>query len=160
VGSSMYVIKGTAWNQMGSVNAVQYRIDDGEWMSASFNQSETPLGPLERFEWTIGIDLDNLPEREVVIEIRGLSDDGQSLPIIVTVQGNGLQDSSTMGSNTLILVASSMLVVLLLMLLLNSKTEKPSLLVSTSYETIEEALEKDQEMALVIDAELVEDKKS
>ena len=158
--SSMYVIKGTAWNQMGSVNAVQYRIDDGEWMSASFNQSETPLGPLERFEWTIGIDLDNLPEREVVIEIRGLSDDGQSLPIIVTVQGNGLQDSSTMGSNTLILVASSMLVVLLLMLLLNSKTEKPSLLVSTSDETIEEALEKDQEMALVIDAELVEDKKS
>jgi len=158
--SSMYVIKGTAWNQMGSVNAVQYRIDDGEWMSASFNQSETPLGPLERFEWTIGIDLDNLPEREVVIEIRGLSDDGQSLPIMVTVQGNGMQDSSTMGSNTLILVASSMFIVLILMLLLNSKTEKPSLLVSTSDETIEEALEKDQEMALVIDAELVDDKKS
>ena len=60
--SSMYVISGIAWNQMGSVNAVEYRIDGGEWMSASFNQSETPLGPLERFEWTIGIDLDKLPK--------------------------------------------------------------------------------------------------
>ena len=158
--SSMYVITGTAWNQMGSVNAVEYRIDGGEWMSASFNQSETPLGPLERFEWTIGIDLDKLPERDVVIEIRGLSDDGQSLPIMITVQGNGITDSSSMGSNTLILVASSMLVVLILMLLFNSKTEKPSLLIATSDETIEEALEKDYEMALVIDAELVEDKKN
>ena len=158
--SSMYVITGTAWNQMGSVNAVEYRIDGGEWMSASFNQSETPLGPLERFDWTIGIDLDKLPERDVVIEIRGLSDDGQSLPIMITVQGNGITDSSSMGSNTLILVASSMLVVLILMLLFNSKTEKPSLLIATSDETIEEALEKDYEMALVIDAELVEDKKN
>ena len=158
--SSMYVITGTAWNQMGSVNAVEYRIDGGEWMSASFNQSETPLGPLERFDWTIGIDLDKLPERDVVIEIRGLSDDGQSLPIMITVQGNGITDSSSMGSNTLILVASSMLVVLILMLLFNSKTEKPLLLIATSDETIEEALEKDYEMALVIDAELVEDKKN
>ena len=158
--SSMYVISGIAWNQMGSVNAVEYRIDGGEWMSASFNQSETPLGPLERFEWTIGIDLDKLPERDVVIEIRGLSDDGQSLPIMITVQGNGIVDSSSMGSNTLILVASSMFVVLILMLLLNSKTEKPSLLISSSDETIEEVLEKDYEMALVIDAELVEDEKN
>ena len=158
--SGMYIITGIAWNQMGSVNSVEYRIDGGEWMSASFNQSETPLGPLERFDWTIGIDLDKLPERDVVIEIRGLSDDGQSLPIMITVQGNGITDSSSMGSNTLILVASSMLVVLILMLLFNSKTEKPSLLIATSDETIEEALEKDYEMALVIDAELVEDEKN
>jgi len=158
--SGMYIITGIAWNQMGSVNSVEYRIDGGEWMSASFNQSETPLGPLERFDWTIGIDLDKLPERDVVIEIRGLSDEGQSLPIMITVQGNGITDSSSMGSNTLILVASSMLVVLILMLLFNSKTEKPSLLIATSDETIEEVLEKDYEMALVVDAELVEDEKN
>ena len=53
----MYIITGLAWNQMGSVNAVEYRIDGGEWMSASFNRSKNPLGPLERFEWTIGLDL-------------------------------------------------------------------------------------------------------
>ena len=158
--SGMYIITGLAWNQMGSVNAVEYRIDGGEWMSASFNQSENPLGPLERFEWTIGIDLDKLPERDVVIEIRGLSDEGQSLPIMLTVQGNGIEESSSMSYNTFILVASSMLIVLIMVLLFNSKTEKPSLLISTSDETIDEVLDKDYEMALVVDAELIEDKKS
>ena len=29
--SDMYVIDGFAWNQMGSVNSVEYRIDGGEW---------------------------------------------------------------------------------------------------------------------------------
>ena len=51
-------------------------------------------------------------------------------------------------------------IITVLMLLLNSKTEKPSLLISSSDETIEEVLEKDYEMALVIDAELVEDEKN
>ena len=63
-----------------------------------------------------------------------------------------------MSYNTFILVASSMLIVLIMVLLFNSKTEKPSLLISTD-ETIDEVLDKDYEMALVVDAELIEIRK-
>ena len=79
---------------------------------------------------------------------------------MITVQGNGISDSSSMGSGTLIVVGISILVVFILMLMFNSRIEKPSSLMYSSDETIEEALEKDYEMALVIDAELVDGEKN
>lgn len=155
--SSMYEITGFAWNQMGSVNSVGYRIDGGEWMSASYNETDTPLGPLERFQWTIGLDLDNLPLGDVVIEIRGLSDEGFSLPITLTVQGNGLSDSSSSGLDldSLLLVGPVILIIALILLFI-SKTETPMMLVNSSEESIDEALEKDYDLSVVVDAELLE----
>jgi hypothetical protein len=155
--SSMYEITGFAWNQMGSVNSVGYRIDGGEWMSASYNETDTPLGPLERFQWTIGLDLDNLPLGDVVIEIRGLSDEGFSLPITLTVQGNGLSDSSSSGLDldSLLLVGPVILIIALILLFI-SRTETPMMLVNSSEESIDEALEKDYDLSVVVDAELLE----
>jgi hypothetical protein len=155
--SSMYEITGFAWNQMGSVNSVGYRIDGGEWMSASYNETDTPLGPLERFQWTIGLDLDNLPSGDVVIEIRGLSDEGFSLPITLTVQGNGLSDSSSSGLDldSLLLVGPVILIIALILLFI-SRTETPMMLVNSSEESIDEALEKDYDLSVVVDAELLE----
>jgi len=158
VDSGMFVLEGFAWNQMGSVNSVEYRIDGGEWMSASFEDTETPLEALERFQWTIGLDLDNLPSGDVLIEIRGISDDGQSLPINVIVQGTGLGDSGSSGfaSNIVMIAGSVMILIFAIALLFISRTETPQLLISTSDETIEEALEKDYDLSAVIDAELVD----
>ncbi|RJU83158.1 MAG: hypothetical protein DWB99_02955 [Candidatus Poseidoniales archaeon] len=157
-GSSMYEITGFAWNQMGSVNSVEYRIDGGEWMSASFNETDTPLGPLERFQWTIGFDLDKLPSGDVVIEIRGLSDDGFSLPIVLTVQGNGLVDSESSGfaSELIMGVGAAIILIIAIIVLFTSRTETPFLLINSSEESIDEALEKDYDLSVVIDAELVE----
>ena len=158
VGSGMFVLEGFAWNQMGSVNLVEYRIDGGEWMSASFNETETTLGPLERFQWTIGLDLDNLPSGEVLIEVRGISDDGQSLPINIVVQGTGLGDSESSGfsSDIIMIAGAAMILIFAIALLFISRTETPLLLISTSEESIEEALEKDYDLSAVIDAELVD----
>ena len=158
VDSGMFVLEGFAWNQMGSVNSVEYRIDGGEWMSASFNETETTLGPLERFQWTIGLDLDNLPSGDVLIEIRGISDDGQSLPINVIVQGNGLGDSESSGfaSDLIMITGAAMVLIFVIALLFISRTETPLLLINTSEESIEEALEKDYDLSVVIDAELVD----
>jgi subtilisin family serine protease len=155
--SSMYVISGFAWNQMGSVNSVEYRIDGGEWMSASFEDTDTTLGPLEGFQWTIGLDLDKLPSGDVVIEIRGLSDEGQSLPITLTVQGNGLMDSSSSGLDLdSIIFVGPVIIIIALMLFFISRTETPLLLVNSSEESIDEALEKDYDLSVVVDAELLE----
>lgn len=155
--SSMYVITGSAWNQMGSVNSVEYRIDGGEWMSASFEDTDATLGPLERFQWTIGLDLDKLPSGDVVIEIRGMSDEGQSLPISLTVQGTGLNDSSSSGlSLESFMILGPVIIIIALALLFISRTETPLLLINSSDESIEELLEKDYDLSVVIDAELLD----
>ena len=154
--SDMYVIDGFAWNQMGSVNSVEYRIDGGEWMSASFEDTETTLGPLERFQWTIGLDLDKLPLGDVVIEIRGLSDEGQSLPISFVVQGNGFIEASSGLDLDSIIFFGPVIAIIAIVLFFVSRTDAPLLLINSSEESVDEALEKDYDLSVVIDAELVE----
>ena len=154
--SDMYVIDGFAWNQMGSVNSVEYRIDGGEWMSASFEDTETTLGPLERFQWTIGLDLDKLPLGDVVIEIRGLSDEGQSLPISFVVQGNGFIEASAGLDLDSIIFFGPVIAIIAIALFFVSRTDAPLLLINSSEESVDEALEKDYDLSVVIDAELVE----
>ena len=154
--SDMYVIDGFAWNQMGSVNSVEYRIDGGEWMSASFEDTETTLGPLERFQWTIGLDLDKLPLGDVVIEIRGLSDEGQSLPISFVVQGNGFIEASSGLDLDSIIFFGPVIAIIAIALFFVSRTDAPLLLINSSEESVDEALEKDYDLSVVIDAELVE----
>tara|TARA_B110000444_G_C18851282_1_gene605865 strand:- start:8803 stop:10989 length:2187 start_codon:yes stop_codon:yes gene_type:complete len=154
--SDMYVIDGFAWNQMGSVNSVEYRIDGGEWMSASFEDTETTLGPLERFQWTIGLDLDKLPSGDVVIEIRGLSDEGQSLPISFVVQGNGFIEASSGLDLDSIIFFGPVIAIIAIALFFVSRTDAPLLLINSSEESVDEALENDYDLSVVIDAELVE----
>lgn len=156
IDSDMYVIDGFAWNQMGSVNSVEYRIDGGEWMSASFEDTETTLGPLERFQWTIGLDLDKLPLGDVVIEIRGLSDEGQSLPISFVVQGNGFIEASSGLDLDSIIFFGPVIAIIAIALFFVSRTDAPLLLINSSEESVDEALEKDYDLSVVIDAELVE----
>jgi hypothetical protein len=94
---------------------------------------------------------------DVVIEIRGLSDEGFSLPITLTVQGNGLSDSSSSGLDldSLLLVGPVILIIALILLFI-SRTETPMMLVNSSEESIDEALEKDYDLSVVVDAELLE----
>ena len=55
-GSGLFILTGEAWGQSGSVSAVEFRVDDGSWQSASFNESSGELGALERFTWTVALD--------------------------------------------------------------------------------------------------------
>tara|TARA_B100001287_G_scaffold48139_1_gene37145 strand:- start:327 stop:1355 length:1029 start_codon:yes stop_codon:yes gene_type:complete len=156
--SMLYVIDGIAWGQMGSVNAVEFRINDGKWVSANFEESNGTLGALERFAWSIALDTDNMPAGNNTIEIRGLSDEGQSLPVIVTVTGEG-GDSSHSASIfgflhlDFIFIALFLIVVLLLWF---SRTSNPETLTLDSNESIDKVLKDDVDIASVVDAELLE----
>jgi len=158
IDSDIFTIMGTAWGQMGSVNSVEYRINGGEWMSVSFEETENPLDALERFSWTLGINQNNLPSGQNIIEIRGISDEGQSLPVVIEVQGNGYSESeaSGFGSKIIILSLSAILVLIFVLALFTSRIDQPLLIESTAEESIEAVLENDNDLASVVDAELLD----
>ncbi len=156
--SMLYVIDGVAWGQMGSVNAVEYRINDGNWMSAAFEESNTTLGALERFAWSIALDTDKIAKGNNTLEVRGISDDGQSLPVIVTVAGDGNSNSHSESlfekfHLDFIFIALFLIVVLLLW---NARTSSPENLTLDSNESINKVLKDDMDIASVVDAELLE----
>ena len=156
--SGLYIIQGIAWGQMGSVNAIEYRMNDGEWMSVDFEQTNGSLSALERFSWSLALDLDKISMANNSIEIRGLSDDGQSLPITITIQGTGgISDSSEsfiwdLLPNTIFFV----LFIIVGLLLWNSRTENPETLFLDSNDSIAKVLKEDKDLASVVDAELLE----
>ena len=156
--SGLYIIQGIAWGQMGSVNAIEYRMNDGEWMSVDFEQTNGSLSALERFSWSLALDLDKISMANNSIEIRGLSDNGQSLPITITIQGTGgMSDSSEsfiwdLLPNTIFFV----LFIIVGLLLWNSRTENPETLFLDSNDSIAKVLKEDKDLASVVDAELLE----
>ena len=84
--SDLFVIEGIAWSQADVVESVQYRIGNGEWMSATFDEVEGGLGVLQRFNWTVALNPDALSFGNQTIEIRGLNSQGvQSLPVSAVV---------------------------------------------------------------------------
>ena len=143
---------------MGSVNAIEYRMNDGEWMSVDLEQTNGSLSALERLSWSLALDLDKISMANNSIEIRGLSDDGQSLPITITIQGTGgISDSSEsfiwdLLPNTIFFV----LFIIVGLLLWNSRTENPETLFLDSNDSIAKVLKEDKDLASVVDAELME----
>ena len=158
--TGLHELTGETWGQMGSVSSVEYRINDGGWSSASF-QSEDEVTALQRISWTIALDPTKIGKGNQTIEIRALNSEGmQSLPIVTQVEGTSSSSSSSM-SWTLgqyIASASSLLVICLIGLIFISRTEVPhSLALTYSDDGIDEVLEADDDLAAVIDAELVSD---
>ncbi len=156
--SGLYLIEGMAWSQASVVSAVEYRIGNGAWKSASFEDGGSELAALQRFTWNIAFDLDSLEKGNQTVEIRGLNDAGvQSLPVSLTVMGTG--DASSMSDGfTLSLSLGAMVVIfMLLATLFQSRIQTPlGLLPVDSEASIEAAIESDAEMADAIDAILVE----
>ena len=80
-------ISGHAWSQSGEVERVEFRIDNGGWFQAFYNESQLTVGALTPFDWFINLDASKLGSGNHTVEIRAASGDLQSLPIIVQVQG-------------------------------------------------------------------------
>ena len=153
-------LTGETWGQMGSVSSVEYRINDGGWNGASF-QMEDNVTALQRISWTIALDPTNIAKGNQTIEIRALNSEGmQSLPILTQVEGTSSSSSSSMSWTVgqYIASASSLLVICLIGLIFISRTEAPhSLALTYSDNGIDEVLEADDDLAAVVDAELVGD---
>jgi subtilisin family serine protease len=158
--TGLHELTGETWGQMGSVSSVEYRINDGGWSSASF-QSEDEVAALQRISWTIALDPTTIGKGNQTIEIRALNSEGmQSLPILTQVEGTSSSSSSSMSWTVgqYIASASSLLVICLIGLIFISRTEAPhSLALTYSDNGIDEVLEADDDLAAVVDAELVGD---
>ncbi|MEC8313343.1 MAG: S8 family serine peptidase [Candidatus Thermoplasmatota archaeon] len=156
--SGLTIYNGIAWGQVGSVNSVEYRINGGEWNSVAFEATNGSLAALERFDWSIALDTDKLPSGNNTLEFRGLSDDGQSLPVIITVTGKGDGNSHSEPwyeefHLDFIFVVLFLIVGLLLWF---GKTSDPEPLMLDSNESIDKVLKDDLDIASVVDAELLE----
>ena len=156
--SMLYLIDGIAWSQMGSINAIEYRINGGTWNSASFEESNGTLGALERFGWSIALDVEKMSKGNNTIEVRGLTDNGQSLPVIMTVMGEGNSNSASESlfhklHLDFIFIVSIIFVGLLLWF---GRASNPEPLTLDSNESIDKVLKEDVDIASVVDAELLD----
>ena len=115
-------LKGLAWGQVSAVSSVEYRIDGGEWMSATFDEGAETLGAFARFNWTVALDTSKLLEGNRSIEIRAVNSEGvQSLMVATTVYGtwDGSTEGEEFGFQELIMtgLALALLVLALIILL-------------------------------------------
>jgi len=141
--SGLHEIRGLAWGQSGPIASVEFRIGDGPWMEATYEVVEGGLGALERFEWVVALDPDNLASGNQSVEIRGLNDQGApSLPVFTTVMGtgDGVGDGVGLGVDLIALSGVLVLFILLGLLVQGAQIDEPSTLHSLSNASVEDAL--------------------
>ena len=80
-------VTGHAWGQLGSVDRVEFRIDGGEWQEATYSAEPAEIGALTPFMWHVILDSSKLGDGPHQIEVRAVSGEGHSLPVIATVHG-------------------------------------------------------------------------
>tara|TARA_B100000214_G_scaffold190574_1_gene137749 strand:- start:27625 stop:29706 length:2082 start_codon:yes stop_codon:yes gene_type:complete len=87
-------ITGHAWSQSGSVDKVEFRIDDGDWIQATYSIEPGEIGALTPFDWHIILDQNKLTIGEHVIEVHAVSGSMHSLPIFFEISGTGSEDNA------------------------------------------------------------------
>ena len=87
-------ITGHAWSQSGSVDRVEFRIDDGDWIQATYSIEPGEIGALTPFDWHIILDQNKLTIGEHVIEVHAVSGSMHSLPIFFEISGTGSEDNA------------------------------------------------------------------
>lgn len=90
----MTIIIGHSWGIEGSIDSVQFRVDNGDWFETMYEVSPSELGALTPFNWTLALDRSSFSSGEHLVEIRALSSSGNSLPVIVSIDGTGAGEST------------------------------------------------------------------
>ena len=127
--TGLHEVSGIAWGQAGSIATVEFRINDGAWMEATYETTDGGLAALERFEWVVALNPALLDKGNHTIEIRGLNDQGApSLPVFSTVMGTGDGEDGMAGLGVDLLSLSLLLVVLIFIGLLvqGARIDPPS----------------------------------
>lgn len=112
VSGSTGTIVGHSWAQQGVVERVEFRIGDGEWSEATYEIADN-LSAGESFNWTVVLNLDGLSKGNQTVEIRAVSGEMISLPVLVTVEGTGLGMESSSGGVVMYALGLAVLVMLL-----------------------------------------------
>ena len=141
--TGLHEVSGIAWGQAGSIATVEFRINDGAWMEATYETTDGGLAALERFEWVVALNPALLDKGNHTIEIRGLNDQGgPSLPVFSTVMGTGDSEDGMAGLGVDLLSLSLLLVVLIFIGLLvqGARIDPPSHLHSLAQPTTTDAI--------------------
>jgi len=112
VTGSIATIVGHSWGQQGVVDRVEFRIGDGEWSDATYEIADN-LSAGEAFNWTVVLNLDDLSKGNQSVEIRAVSGEMISMPVLVTVEGTGLGMETSSGGVVLYALGLAILVMLL-----------------------------------------------
>ena len=100
-------VTGHSWGQMGSIERVEFRIDGGDWREATYSVELEEISSLTPFTWHVIIDSSKIGQGSHEIEVRAVSGDSTSLPVIVTVQGTSASSSDfSVPPLVIVLVAS------------------------------------------------------
>jgi hypothetical protein len=94
------------------VDRVEFRLGDGEWSEATYEIADN-LSAGESFNWTVVLNLDGLSKGNQTIEIRAVSGEMISLPVLVTVEGSGRGMEASSGGVVLYALGLAILVMLL-----------------------------------------------
>ena len=123
--TGLFEIRGVAWGQEGSIDAVQGRVANGAWQEATYERVDGGLAALERFDWVMAIDPARLEQGNQTIEIRGLNDQGNpSLPVFATVMGTGTGTEDVEGAG-LSLGLGGLVVLLMVLLYIVGRIDPP-----------------------------------
>jgi hypothetical protein len=112
VTGSTVTIVGHSWGQQGVVERVEFRIGEGEWSEATYEIADN-LSAGEAFNWTVVLNLDDLSKGNQSVEIRAVSGEMISMPVLVTVEGTGLGMETSSGGVVLYALGLAILVMLL-----------------------------------------------
>ena len=149
----LWELNGSAWGQMGSVTAVEYRIGEGDWKSASYEEGVS--GAMQRFSWSVAIDPSMVASGNQTIEVRAINEEGvQGLPILTVVSGEGgeLESSSSFTTGQIIAVVVALVALCIIGLIVQAKTEEP-----LSYEKMFDQQYDSGASEEVLEAELLDD---
>ena len=87
-------ITGHAWGQGGSIDRVEFRIDDGPWKESTYSDTIEEIGALTPFLWHVLLDPNKLSTGKHTIEVHAVSGSSHSLPVFFEVDVSGSESSA------------------------------------------------------------------
>ena len=93
--SEIMNITGHSWGQDSTVEKIEYRIDRGGWIEATYSSYDSDIGALTPFLWHIILDSSKLEVGAHELEIHASFGESNSLPIIISFEGTGSDSISS-----------------------------------------------------------------
>jgi len=105
-------ISGHSWAQQGVIDKVEFRIDGGSWSEATYEVVPGELEAGTPFTWNITLNPNSLSKGNHTVEVRAVSGEMTSLPVLVSVSGGGL-DLDAQGSGIVMYTLGFVVLVML-----------------------------------------------
>ena len=161
--SNCIFVEGHAWSQIGSIERVEYRIDGGIWQESIYDsilEQPSDIGPLTPFSWSVAIDLSKLSSDAHEVEVRSVSGSSHSLPVLVTIYGDGdYSVPKSIPPLALAILSGTFVLWLVALILVNTKSDDEINSIISKLKKIFRTNDEDNKVkdSQIFDAELVLD---